>query len=155
MAQQIMMGIIQEGKLIFLNPAQYKNVLETLNGYEVDVIVKKHLYTRTLAENRYYWGVIVKYVADAMYVTPDEAHEFLKGMFLKVGAEIKYKKPQRDEHGNFTGESQDAVHRFEVIKSTADLDVQEFEKYCEQVRMWAMAELNTRIPEPNEDILED
>ena len=70
-------------------------------------------------------------VAEEMGLIPDEAHDYLKSLFLKMGVEIKSK-------------------RFEVVRSTALLSTEEFEAYAEKCRQWASAELNVYIPLPGE-----
>ena len=70
-------------------------------------------------------------VADEMGLIADEAHDYLKSLFLKIRVEIKGK-------------------RYEVTRSTAILSTQEFEVYAEKCRQWASAELNVYIPLPNE-----
>ena len=99
------------------------------------MILKKASMIRTNAENSYYWGVIVRMVSDEMAILPDEAHDFLKSLFLKIGVEANGK-------------------RWEVTKSTASLTVDEFEDYCEKIRQWSANELNCPIPLPNE-VIED
>jgi hypothetical protein len=70
-------------------------------------------------------------VADEMAILPDEAHDFLKGLFLKVGVEVGGK-------------------RYEITKSSADLSIGDFEDYCEKCRQWAANELGIHILLPNE-----
>ena len=104
-------------------------------GEMVTLVVSNRRPKRTQQQNRYYWGVVVKMISEEMGIIPDEAHELLKGLFLKVGIEFKGK-------------------RYEAIKSTAGLSIKEFEEYCESCRRWALSELNTNIPLPGEIDLE-
>lgn len=73
-------------------------------------------------------------VADEMGLIPDEAHDYLKSLFLKMGVEVKGK-------------------RYEITRSTALLSTIEFEGYVAKCRDWASAELNIYLPEPNELII--
>ncbi len=75
--------------------------------------------------------MIVAMVAEEMGLIPDEAHDYLKCLFLKRGVKVKGK-------------------RYEIIKSTSLLSTEEFEAYAEKCRQWASAELNVYIPLPNE-----
>ena len=129
-------GTVKGGKLTLENSDRFSEYLASLEDKEVCLWVKKAEYARSTAENRYYWGVVVRLVAEEMGLIPDEAHEFLKSLFLKVGIEANGK-------------------RWEVTKSTADLSIADFEDYCEKCRLWAGNELNCVIPFPNEIIFDE
>lgn len=131
----IFYGQVKNGRLALDKRDKFQKYLLSLNG-AVQLRLEKIKNIRTLAENRYYWGVIVKMVSDAMAVIPDHAHEFLKALFLKSGVDFKGK-------------------RYTIVRSTASLSVKEFEEYCEQCRAWAASELETAIPLPNEISLDD
>ncbi len=124
-------GVVRGGKLTLRDADKFKEFLSSMEGKDITVTVKKAEYTRTGAENRYYWGVIVRMVSDEMAIIPDEAHDFLKSLFLKVGVDVNGK-------------------RYEITKSSADLSIGDFEDYCEKVRQWAANELELIIPLPNE-----
>ena len=56
--------------------------------------------------------------------------------------------------GEFTGYHKFEMHeilkeRF-IIKTTKELDKQEFNQYCEEIRAWAAVELGLHLPAPNE-----
>ncbi len=129
-------GTVRNGKLTLQNATKFGGYLTTLEGKEVALIVKKAEYVRSNAENRYYWGVIVRMVSDEMGIIPEEAHEFLKGLFLKVGVEAQGK-------------------RYEIARSTANLSIADFEDYCEKCREWGANELSLVIPFPNEIVFDD
>lgn len=119
-----------DGKLQFERQAEFKHYLKSLKG-DVQVTISKRKKIRSIAENSYYWGVVIKIVSDEMGLLPDETHEFLKSLFLKMGMEVKGK-------------------RYEVTRSTTLLSTIEFEDYLAKCRAWTSMELNTYIPEPNE-----
>lgn len=129
-------GMVRNGKLLLDKSEEFKACLASFEGKDVVVSVKKAEYIRTGAENRYYWGVIVRMVSDEMAIIPEEAHDFLKSLFLKEGVEIKGK-------------------RWEIIKSTASLSIGDFEDYCEKIRQWCANEMGLIIPLPNEISLDD
>jgi hypothetical protein len=124
-------GRVKGGKLSLEKADKFREFLSTLDGKEIALSVRKAEYTRSGAENRYYWGVVVRMVADEMAILPDEAHDFLKSLFLKEGVEVGGK-------------------RFEIVKSSADLSIADFEDYCEKCRNWAGSELGIKVPLPNE-----
>lgn len=82
---------------------------------------------RSLNQNSYYWGVVVKIIADHTGYTPEETHQELARMFLAYEKDGKI----------FT-------------QSTAKLDTLEFENYLERSRKWAWSQFELTIPLPNE-----
>lgn len=72
-------------------PSDFKQYLAKLNG-EVQLTITRRKKIRSNAENNYYWGVIVPMVAEEMGLIPDEAHDYLKSLFLKMGFESKGKR---------------------------------------------------------------
>ena len=140
MITPIIYAIVRDGELKILNDDMYRKLLMSLEGREVDVVIKKHTYTRTSAENRYYWGVVVDLIWKDMHLAdPEEAHAFLKSKFLSEGAEVTLSNGQ--------------VVRWTVIKESKTLSIPDFEAYCENCRTWAMTELNLNIPLPNEVVI--
>jgi hypothetical protein len=87
--------------------------------------------TRSNQANRYYWGVVIALVSEAMGIIPDEAHDYCKSLFLKEGIEANGK-------------------RYEIIRSTANLPSSQFWEYIEKIKNWAGAELGIPIPEPHQ-----
>jgi hypothetical protein len=130
MFHPIFFGTVVDGKLILSRSSEFKQYLANLKG-EVQLTITRRKKIRSSAENAYYWGVIVPMVAEEMGLIPDEAHDYLKSLFLKIGYESKGK-------------------RYELARSTAILSTEEFEAYAEKCRQWASAELNVYIPLPNE-----
>ena len=101
----------------------------SLEGNDVEVIVRKHRSQRSLRQNRYYHGVIIKILADHCGYSPEEMHEALKEKFLGT--------QERDEHGLIK------------MKSTAVLSKDEFVRYTNEVIRWAAANLTVYIPDPH------
>jgi hypothetical protein len=85
-----------------------------------------------LAENRYYWGIILTYIADETGYSKEEAHQIFGRMFLR------YDKQMPDG----TTEA--------FVRSTTSLNTMEMEEYLEKIRIFALSELGTYIPLPNE-----
>ena len=60
--------------------------------------------------------------------------------------------PVLSEYTGYSNDEMKGVVKWKFgIKSTAALTTLEFEKFCEDVRRWASAELGCDIPEPNEE----
>ena len=66
-------------------------------------------------------------------ITPEEIHNILKDKFLKSFIEIKGKQ-------------------YEYVKSTTELDTIEFNKYIEEIQMFASIEFKYDMPNPNEEM---
>ena len=121
-------GKIINGKLHFTQPAEWARYLARLEGQEFQASIEKKRKKRTSAENRYYWAVPVKILADFFGYTSEEMNECLKWQFLRVHQEGKP----------------------DTVKSTTDLSTVGMEDYLSRIRMWASADYSVFIPEPNE-----
>jgi hypothetical protein len=110
-------------------------ILKHLKGRHA-VGIKKDRKTRSLAENRYYWGVVLTYLADETGYSKEEAHQVFGRMFLR------YDKQMSDG----TTEA--------FVRSTTSLNTLEFEEYLEKIRIFALSELGTYIPLPSEIVYE-
>jgi hypothetical protein len=109
---------------------QNKSLIEFFaknEGKEVSIDIKIYKPSRSDAQNRYYWAVVVPMLADDLGYTRDEMHEALKYKFL------------REDYDN-------GLSR---VGSTADLNVEEFAHYITVVQIFA-AELGIVIPDPNQ-----
>ena len=110
------------------------NYLKELgNDYIVDV--KKQRNNRSIMQNNYYWKCIVQMLADELGYYPNEMHDILKVKFASEWQSIEV-------NNNKVG--------LQVINSTATMNTKEFEIYAEQIRVWALSELNIRLMLPNE-----
>ena len=107
-----------------------QNLLEAyLKSFKPDtrleIVIKKYVPKRTDSQNKYYWGVVVKMIADYTGMDKDSTHDGLRQIFLKV------------EH-----------EKLPTIKSTAKLSTIEFAEYIEQCVIWAATFLGLVIPDP-------
>ena len=110
------------------------NYLKELgNDYIVDV--KKQRNNRSMMQNNYYWKCIVQTLSEELGYYPNEIHDILKVKFASEWQSIEV-------NNNKVG--------LQVINSTATMDTKEFEIYAEQIRIWALSELNIRLMLPNE-----
>ena len=93
----------------------------------VEKITKKK--ERSLEQNSYYWGVVIKILEDdGPGYSKDEWHEALKAKFLTY----------------------ENVPGIPTQLSTTQLSTIEFEIYLEKIRRWAASFLGINIPEPNQ-----
>lgn len=119
-------GIALNGKFKLHNRDRFDDWIKGLQG-DIEVIVRKPQQPRSLKENNYYWGVIIKMISEETGAFPDDVHYELKRMFLKQSGD-----------------------KIPVLISTTDLSTTEFEDFLSKVRIWAANELGIMIPQPNE-----
>jgi len=123
-------GKVEKGRLKHNDPATLAVYLRHFEGKEVETTIQEKKYIRSLNQNSYYWGVVIPIIGDELGYFGDEMHGVLGQKFLKYV----------DDKGN------------ERIKSTAKMKTNEFNDYLERVKIWASAEFNIYVPDPNMDI---
>lgn len=133
-------GKVVFGKFIPEEPEKFIKSFEQHESKRITVAIGRYRKPRSIEENYYYWGVIIKMLAEEFesncdhILATDWWHEYLKTLFLK---EISYKSFNKKQI------------RCERVKSTTELSTIEAERYYEDIRRWAAVELNFLIPEPN------
>ena len=120
-------GYIESGKIKLEAPERYAVHVSKLEGNRIELILRKQKSQRSIAQNSYYWGVIIEILRNQFGYEAEEMHEALKFKFLRKGKE-----------------------GLETVISTAKLTTAEFENYMERVRRWAAQEHSCYIPQPNE-----
>ena len=122
-------GKIENGKLRITERDKFDIYLSRFEGKDIDLIVEKKglARTRTLRENSYYWGVVLKLISDEAGHSADDIHDYCKAKFLSK-----------------------IVMKEKVSGSTKKLSTIKFEEYLENIRRWASIELSCVIPLPNE-----
>lgn len=106
-------------------------VLQKLKPMPYELQIKKESKGRSLNQNSYYWGVVIDILSKETGFYPDEMHDVLKRKFNPKNKEL-------------AGES------ITVGGTTKKFTTIEMESYLEQIRSWAITELNIYIPLPNE-----
>jgi|TARA_Y100000296_G_scaffold87322_1_gene132117 hypothetical protein len=119
-------GNIKSGKLEIYNREQMKDWLATRKDGSAVLEVRQPKKGRSFNQNNYYWGVVIKTLADELGYFPDEMHDALKYKFLAI----------EEKEGLI------------FAKSSADLESAAFEHYLMQIRVWAARDLNITIPLP-------
>jgi hypothetical protein len=125
-----------DGKLSVDKSQQFKDYLHGLNGKRVQVTVEKIKHSRTIQQNRYYWGVVVKLIAQHTGHDPEQIHELLKIMFSP--------KWHITLNASFAGNT------LSIPTSTTRMDTLQFVDYTERCRVWATEFLRLQIPLPGE-----
>jgi N-glycosylase/DNA lyase len=114
---------IESGQIIYYNYESFLNAAQNGEWLEIGKTKKN----RSLNQNRYYHGVVVKYIAKEMEQGADLTHEQLKFKFLQFeGILCNY------------------------VKSTKTLSTVEFEEYISEIRRWAFDFFPLDIPTPND-----
>lgn len=114
----------------FLNIAKVKQHILPLRGQTVEVTIEKRRKRRTDNQNSYYWGVVIRTIANECGYRSDEelaaVHAELKKKFLPHNGKLA------------------------IPQSTTKLNTAEFTRYIEAVRDWAVSELGIYIPDAGE-----
>jgi hypothetical protein len=121
--------VLPGGLLVHDRPKDYAQYVRSLKGCFVETVVRKRRLTRTNPQNRYYFGVVVKLIADHCGYERDEMHELLAMKFLRMEDDPITGAPRR--------------------KRTPKTDTQEFMEYVEACVRFG-AELGVYVPDPNE-----
>jgi len=120
----ILYGKVRDGKLKLDNPQNYLVEISKLEGQRIELTIRKERHTRSLSQNKYYWGVIIQILSDYFGYDKEEMHEALKFKFLK-------------RH-----EDTDLV----TVGSTAKLSTAGFTEYIDDIIRWASTEYQVIIP---------
>ena len=120
----ILYGKVRDGKLKLDNPQNYLVEISKLEGQRIELTIRKERHTRSLSQNKYYWGVIIQILSDYFGYDKEEMHEALKFKFLK-------------RHGDT-----DLV----TAGSTAKLSTVGFTEYIDDIIRWASTEYQVVIP---------
>jgi hypothetical protein len=111
----------------------YRNLLTLKHDWPYELIIRSIRKKRTDKQNRYYWGVVIDYIARQMGESDkDEVHKTLAMHFLGY------------EEQTYGGVS------FQSTRSTTSLSTEEMTEYIETVRRWAAEFLALNIPDPDQ-----
>lgn len=133
-------AIVKDGKVTPDNPEYFKGMFKQFNGKHITVTVGRYRKPRSNEENNYYFGVVVKMIADDIGEESENVHESLKSLFL---TDIRYIKVRGK------------LVKITKVKSTTDLSTLEMEDYLERIRRWASELLGIVIPLPEQTIIDD
>ena len=120
----IFYGDVRGGKLKLDTPQSYLVELSKFEGQRIELTVRKERHTRSLNQNKYYWGVVIEILSPYFGYDREEMHEALKFKFLK-----------KHEDTNLV-----------TVGSTAKLSTTEFTEYIDSVTRWAATEYQIVIP---------
>lgn len=129
-------GRLERG-VIKLNAARLKTLLVGRRDCDLEVVIERKHATRSLAQNRLYFGVYVRTLSEHTGYSPDEVHEILKAKFLPKRLAVT------DGNGEVKG-------LFVIGGTTTKLNKIEFGDYLRSIQQWAAEDLDVDIPDPQE-----
>lgn len=121
--------VTEEGAIRLRSPLQWHRQLKKLAGKDVDLVVRPVRSQRSKQANAYYWGVVVKLMAEEFGYEPQEMHEALAMKFLRM------------EDCPITGSPR--------RRRTPECDTADFAVYVDQCIRLA-AEHGVYVPQPGE-----
>jgi hypothetical protein len=127
-------GRVVDGKVHLDSPKFYQAALPKWEGLRVRVTVEQEVETRRQRANRFYFGVILKLMAEESGHSVDELHELGK---LRHNSKLVVDP--------FTGEET------KIAQSTAKLTIPEFSVYLERVMLDGAEWLGITFPAPRRD----
>jgi hypothetical protein len=126
----IFTGTVRQNRLVINETEKWRVHLAGLEGKAVEVVVRRWRSKRSLAQNRFYWGIVIEILGDHFGYTKDEMHEALKFKFLRT----------HEEEG------------LPTVRSTTTLNTKEFIDYIERIQRWAATDYQIYVPDPNEAV---
>jgi hypothetical protein len=128
----VFVGMVKNGEFVADDQDGYSVWMTNLDGKLCSLTIGEKKNQRTMNQNKYYNGVVLKIIGQHLGYERDEVHEILSAKFLKKMLNVG---------GN------DMV----VVKSTTSLTTEEMSHYIEKCKRFAAVEFGCFIPEP-EDI---
>jgi hypothetical protein len=132
-------GRVDHGKLkIFRRAELIHDLTLYFEGFDLDIVFRKHYNRRTIPMNNYYWGVVVPCVRIGLegvgyLLTHEQVHEMMKEKFARVIVQNR--------------ETDDVL---DLPGSTAKMTTAEMMEYIALIREWAQEYLGIHIPLPGE-----
>ena len=133
---------ILNGKIPQYSRNEIKNFLEKNEGKEISIEIKKISYQRSNPQNKFYWGVWIPIIQQALselsgeLVSIEETHNIIK-------INCNYKEIVNENTGEIARRT----------KSTSELSTAEWEQeFKPRIQKWALDFLNITLPEPNEQL---
>lgn len=133
-------GSIRDRRLYFHNRKAFDASVSSIReGSEVEVAITLLRATRSVQQNRWYWGVCVHLLSEHTGYSPEEMHDLLKAKFLPKHLAVL--------NGNGV-----VVDHYVIGGSTRQLNTVEFKDYTEAIQRWAAESVGVVIPDPNEEL---
>jgi hypothetical protein len=132
----IFYGKIEKNQIRFDDIYLISKFLKKLENKDVKIEIKKIELTRSVKQNKYYWGTVIGMISEEYFGSRSEedtmkVHEGFRKKFLNKTPLIIFdvELPQ--------------------TYSTTELTISEFAEYVDKIRDYASQELNLYIPDPD------
>lgn len=140
--QVVVSSYVRNGKITSI-PARNRiqQLIESFEGKEVEVIVRRKRKHRSNPQNRYYWAVVVPIIREGIMdswgdnYSKEKTHDLLKAEFL-------YDEKPNEETGEF----------IRIIKSTKECSTTEMMEYIEECKKFATEWFGVSIPDAGEQL---
>lgn len=129
---------VVNGEVIILDP-NFLADLEAIDNPKLSLMMSTMTRDRSQNQNAYYWGVIIRMIAEDTGGDEDKVHAFLKAEFGQM------------EQVTFVGKRDTLIKQIPI--SSTKYSTVEFEDYLAKCRMWAADFLGIIIPLPHESML--
>lgn len=129
------LGKIIDYKLVLNDKPAFDKYGETLNGKDIELVLRERTNQRSINQNSFYRGVVVKLTSEHTGHTPDEVHEIFKRMFLTKWITLKTKTEEKE---------------ILITQSTTVLTTKEFGIYIDSIVHFASVDLGLYIPTAGE-----
>lgn len=134
-------GKVVDG-LLEVNKGRLRAALAAMKDGPVVVTIQRKRPSRTIQQNAFYHGVVIKMIADETGQDHESVHEFLK-------------RECNAQHVEMTNRQTGEVYEAWIGGSTAALNVNDFYDFVERSRAWAAEFLGLSIPDPDPDWKKD
>lgn len=129
-------GAIKDRKLVLDDSYSFKTAMWRMRPGRVTVTVEQEKDRRSAAANRYYWGVVIKLIAEETGQPEQDIHDDLRDRFLRKTM-------------TYTDKRTGLIHEREFARGSSGLSVAEFYEFVENARLFAAEFLGMRIPDPD------
>jgi len=126
-------GRVKGGQMFITRRKDFDEAIKRFDGKEVEIIVQKKRFVRSVAQNRLWW-LYMDILHKELGYSKEEMHMIARFKFLKREKVIEH-----------TGEI------VEYIESTTRLSRTQFAETIDKLVQWA-AEMNIVLPLPNEQL---
>jgi len=123
-------GEVIKGILKLKDQKGFLDYIKTFEGKKVEILITKFKKSRSVQQNRYYWGVVIPILCDFTGYEKEEMHEAIKLKFLYEERVVKGLK-------------------IPTVRSTTDLSTIELMDLMRRIYRWAALELSVNIPDPD------
>ncbi len=124
----ILFGKVEKGKFLPNYPDKLKVVLASLEGEQIEVVIRKETHTRTNQQNKYMWGVVYAIISDNTGYDPEQVHDAMKIKFASKHLE----------------------NDLTITERTSKMDTVRMTQYIDDIKRWAAEFINCYIPDAGE-----